>query len=520
MMIKPTNNQTDLDKILANRKKASDLEPQESKPFQSNRPKMAQAVFELPIEKIEFYERNPRSHHEMEAYNALKSSIKEIGIKQPVYVTQRPNSENYILSAGGNSRLKILKELFEETGDKKYSTITAFIEDFESDKKILIQHVIENEQRQEMSFLDKINAYHALKIDLEKIHKKTFSLRELSDLFEKEGVCVGYKLLGEVIFLKKIFSSCSAYPETLQQLSRQKYQDIRGKLNPILESAMKRGYTEEDILTKFSRSLSNEFLILISKPDMDLMELVEMALKSLMDRLKIDESEILKKDKKVVKIDPVTTMVNPPINALPQEKFKDVERPFEGHKNVVSTAISSTGNHEVGINHAANLTTENTANHSDNQNFNALPPLPNTTLEAARILADLVGLSNALKPNDKMPLGFFMEVPEDLEQEMDYDTHGVFWLIVNLTSQYTDLTELTEVKIPTYKSLPSHSLWRRFMENEETETVDNVRFMIGEDTNSNYFIQTVLTDPNHRLLQAMLNLFSMVRQFKGGKDYV
>lgn len=87
------NTQIELDKILASRKKASDLEPQESKPFQSNRPKMAQAVFELPIEKIEFYERNPRSHHEMEAYNALKSSIKEIGIKQPVYVTQRPNSE-------------------------------------------------------------------------------------------------------------------------------------------------------------------------------------------------------------------------------------------------------------------------------------------------------------------------------------------------------------------------------------------------------------------------------------------
>ena len=48
----------------------------------------------FPRKSGKFYERNPRSHHEMEAYNALKSSIKEIGIKQPVYVTQRPNSEN------------------------------------------------------------------------------------------------------------------------------------------------------------------------------------------------------------------------------------------------------------------------------------------------------------------------------------------------------------------------------------------------------------------------------------------
>jgi hypothetical protein len=44
---------------------------------------MSQALFDISIEKVHFYEKNPRSHHDPEAYAALKNSIREIGIKHP-----------------------------------------------------------------------------------------------------------------------------------------------------------------------------------------------------------------------------------------------------------------------------------------------------------------------------------------------------------------------------------------------------------------------------------------------------
>jgi len=480
---------------------------------------MSQALFDISIEKVHFYEKNPRSHHDPEAYAALKNSIREIGIKHPVKVIQRPNSEKYILSAGGNSRLKILQELFRETGDKKYSTIPALIEDFETETQLLIQHVVENEQRQEMSFWDKVNAYHALKIELEKLHNKTFSLRELGSIFEKEGVSVNHRLLGEVVFLKKIFGKCSAYADTLQQLSRQKYSDIRSKLNPILETALKRGYAEEEVLGKYAMALSDTFLCLVSREGTDLMSVVDAALTSLMNQLKIDADEVVSVDKAPAKKDK-----SPAVNqnqALPKAKVDNestpIEVPFETQKSVVTHAIPETEAHHAGIPFAANLVAENTANTVNNTYSEPLNQVALDPFEAAKTLADLVGLSNALQKNDKMLFGFFIEVPYQLEHEMDFDMNGIFWVLANLTVQYSDLTVNQN---PAYLSLPKESLWRKFMINEDAEVIDNVKFIIGEETDSSYFIQNVLTDPQHRLLNPMLNLFSVVRKTKEGADHV
>ena len=74
----------------------------------------------LDVFCIESYERNPRRSENSE-YDRIKSSIRNNGLDQPLVVTQRPQSTGYIVRAGGNTRLKILKELHVETGDPNFA---------------------------------------------------------------------------------------------------------------------------------------------------------------------------------------------------------------------------------------------------------------------------------------------------------------------------------------------------------------------------------------------------------------
>jgi ParB family protein of integrating conjugative element (PFGI_1 class) len=73
----------------------------------------------LEITRINLYERNPRRSKNPE-YDRIKASILRSGMDQGLLVTQRPGDKNYIVQAGGNTRLQILKELFEATGDERF----------------------------------------------------------------------------------------------------------------------------------------------------------------------------------------------------------------------------------------------------------------------------------------------------------------------------------------------------------------------------------------------------------------
>ena len=70
----------------------------------------------VEIIHIQPYERNPR-HGCNPEYDRIKDSIRSSGLDQPLVITQRPGAADYIVHSGGNTRLLILKELFEETGD-------------------------------------------------------------------------------------------------------------------------------------------------------------------------------------------------------------------------------------------------------------------------------------------------------------------------------------------------------------------------------------------------------------------
>ncbi|MBL4748895.1 MAG: ParB N-terminal domain-containing protein [Magnetovibrio sp.] len=115
--------------------------------------KVVDPVVETPmvlnIEQIELYENNPRTFKNPK-YDDIKASINAEGLKQPLCVTRRPGDSKYFVEAGGNTRLSILWELFEETSDYKYANISVIFRPWKDDSNIMVSHLIENELRGEM----------------------------------------------------------------------------------------------------------------------------------------------------------------------------------------------------------------------------------------------------------------------------------------------------------------------------------------------------------------------------------
>ena len=79
------------------------------------------SVMRLRCTDIKPYDHNPRTSTNAK-YAEIKAGILERGglPTGALSVTKRPGSSQYMLYMGGNTRLAIIKELWEETGDSRF----------------------------------------------------------------------------------------------------------------------------------------------------------------------------------------------------------------------------------------------------------------------------------------------------------------------------------------------------------------------------------------------------------------
>ncbi len=111
----------------------------------------------VPIDQIQPYERNPR-HTPNPEYDRIRDSIRIQGLDQPLVITQRPNTPDYIVHSGGNTRLCILKALYEETGDERFSQAPCVLKPWNRESDVLLAHLRENDLRGNLNFIDKARA--------------------------------------------------------------------------------------------------------------------------------------------------------------------------------------------------------------------------------------------------------------------------------------------------------------------------------------------------------------------------
>jgi ParB family protein of integrating conjugative element (PFGI_1 class) len=121
------------------------------------------APIRLHISEIDYYDRNPRKALNPE-FESIKNSIfKHGGLTTALSITRRPGGDRYIVAAGGNTRLAVLKALFEETKDERFGYVITQFHPWLSESAVLCQHLIENNLRAPMTFIDRALAVHEFK---------------------------------------------------------------------------------------------------------------------------------------------------------------------------------------------------------------------------------------------------------------------------------------------------------------------------------------------------------------------
>lgn len=152
----------------------------------------------LALEQIRPYDRNPRRERNPR-FDEIKDSIRsQRGLNNPLTVTRRPGEEHYMVESGGNTRLEILNELFKETGEETFFRIHVLFRPWQSETHVLAAHLIENEKRGDMLFIDKALAVRELKTMFESEDGKQYSFRQLSQRLRDAGYAVDLNLLSRM----------------------------------------------------------------------------------------------------------------------------------------------------------------------------------------------------------------------------------------------------------------------------------------------------------------------------------
>ena len=157
------------------------------------------SVTMLRITDIQPYEKNPRRAANP-LFDTIKTSIRQRGMDTPLKVTRRPGATHYVVAAGGNTRLLAQLQLWQETADPRFETVPVVIKAWRSESDVLAGHLIENEQRADMTFWDKARGLVALKAELEQECSAPLSLRQWESALSDIGLPMGKDVLSTYLF--------------------------------------------------------------------------------------------------------------------------------------------------------------------------------------------------------------------------------------------------------------------------------------------------------------------------------
>jgi len=197
---------------------------------------------ELSVDEIRPYENNPRRCANVK-FDDIKESIRTSGLRSPLTVTRRPGESHFIVEAGGNTRLLALQQLWCETRDPRYRQIAVLFRPWRSESHVLTAHLIENEQRGEMSFWDKATGTVALKRRLEEEQGRPLTLRPLEDALYAVGLAVTTATLGLYLFATERLRTLGAAVVDLKGLD---VKSLQPRLNTIKRYALGRQDMSED----------------------------------------------------------------------------------------------------------------------------------------------------------------------------------------------------------------------------------------------------------------------------------
>ena len=199
---------------------------------------------ELSVEDIRPYEHNPRRASNAK-FNDIKASIRGSGLRNPFTVTRRPGESHFVVEAGGNTRLLAIRQLWAETREPRFHKLSVLFRPWRSESHVLTAHLIENEQRGDMSFWDKASGVVALKGRIEAEKGSTLSLRQLEDEMKALGLSINTATLAHYLFATERLATLG---EAVTDLSGLDVKTLQPRLNAMKRYAQTRASLAEDEL--------------------------------------------------------------------------------------------------------------------------------------------------------------------------------------------------------------------------------------------------------------------------------
>lgn len=167
----------------------------------------------LTLDQLRPYDRNPRTQHNPK-YDEIKASIRAVGLKQKLTVTQRPGDDRYMISDGGNTRLRILMELWEETGDERYYYQDCHFIPWQGEINVLAGHLAENDNRGQLSWIERARGVYQAKQMIEDEVGETVSQRELTKRLQALGYTINHSHISRMLYTIEHF--LPTLPQTLE----------------------------------------------------------------------------------------------------------------------------------------------------------------------------------------------------------------------------------------------------------------------------------------------------------------
>ncbi|MGX5011176.1 ParB family protein [Enterobacter asburiae] len=152
-------------------------------------PETGASQLRVTLDQIRAFDANPRKRRNPR-YDEIKDSIRERGLDNPPVLTQRPGETDYLIASGGNTRLAILNELWEETHDDRFWRLSCPFRPWpetQGEAQCLIGHLAENDLRGELTFIERALAVQQLRELYQQTAEETFSQRELAKRLTQEG---------------------------------------------------------------------------------------------------------------------------------------------------------------------------------------------------------------------------------------------------------------------------------------------------------------------------------------------
>lgn len=212
-------------------------------------PLLSTTVLTIPIRDIGYYEKNPRTDPN-ESFEDIKESIRLAGLDSIMQVMRLPGATTYTVAKGGNTRLRALKELFEETRDPKFEQITAQLVPFKGHPAAIADHLKENTLRGAMSFFDRANGFLELQRQIEQESGKKPGVREMvKTLKEQYGLVSDPATLGRFLHVAEHFVAIKLWANQVTAKS------LIPAYNNLLRLAIKFEKEEAEVHTELESAL-------------------------------------------------------------------------------------------------------------------------------------------------------------------------------------------------------------------------------------------------------------------------